>query len=1121
MTQERPVRKRRRWWIVAAAAAIVVVGLVAALPWLLGTPPARRWLLSRADRALAPGGLAFDSIRASWFGPTRMTGVVLRDREGDRVVAASRATWDRNLWQILFDRPRFGTLVLDGADLDLERAPDGSVDLYETIKPVLRMDPRTALKVVFEGGRLRFRGAGMPEPVTADRADLTLDIQAAPGPVAWQLRMRKGPAAPGQEAVALEITGRYDRWQPRPAGAPADLAVELAGRRWPWALDRQGWTARGALDGDLAVRRRSGRWGLSGKARLGGLDAAGPGLAGDHLRLDSVDGVWDLAQAANVWQIRRLELISPIGSIRADGTLPAPSGGTARLVGTLDLAALAAQLPHALRLREGIALDQGAASIRVEARTGSGAPTWDIEAKVSDLRARDRDRAFTLQEPATLAARLTRPGEAWAVERLAVKTAFLDASAWGDLDRGVAWSGTLDLGGLRRQLRDLVDLGGVELEGRGDVSGSYRRAGAAFEARIAADLHDLRAAGLGLGPGPIRRDAARLDLVLGGPATASGLPQSWRDLKLGVHSGAVTADLAATPRDGGHDLTATARAPLTLLDRKHQAEARLIARWEGSGASIDRLRVALLPDEGAKEPKAEPLALEVRGRYDRERGEIVLSPVSGARGDRAIALAPDGVRVVGIGRPGGLKATAALVGDVAALRPMVATPADLAGTWSARATAQATDEGLQLGGRLDLTDLSRPGPAGQGRRAEGPIAVSMKGLYRGDADRLDLAELVLASRYATLEAAGTLAELGGRRLADLKGTLTPDWKAINGLLADRVEPGARVSGKPRPAWLSGALGAGSADEVLRSLDGEVGVDMVAADLYGMHVGPAPIVFRPRQGRLVLDPIDTTINNGRLHLEPELTFDGDRGATLRLEEASTITDAEINDEVSHRVLSYVAPVLDRATRAHGRVSVELDAAAIPLGGDPGRSTTVDGDVVFQDVEFLAGPLADQLLRLIGRDDRPLLKLDEPVALKIADRRVYQQGLALPLGRVSRIELQGWVDFDRNLAMTASLPLTPAMVGNLPILNDIVEGTRITVPIRGTLQHPEIDKDAMNLVLQDLVKTLGRGATRGAADLLMRLTRPRDPNAPPPPTREERRARRKERQAQRRLNRGIVP
>ena len=115
---------------------------------------------------------------------------------------------------------------------------------------------------------------------------------------------------------------------------------------------------------------------------------------------------------------------------------------------------------------------------------------------------------------------------------------------------------------------------------------------------MAADLHDLRAAGLS--PGPIRRDAVRLDLALGGPATASGLPQSWRDLKIGVHSGAITADISATLRDGGHDLTATARAPLALLDRKHQAEARLTARWEGSGASIDRLWVALLPDEARR-----------------------------------------------------------------------------------------------------------------------------------------------------------------------------------------------------------------------------------------------------------------------------------------------------------------------------------------------------------------------------------------------------------------------------------------------------------------------------------------------------------------------------------------
>ena len=75
-------------------------------------------------------------LRLSWFAPTRTTGLVLRDAQGDAVISAPRATLDRTLWQLLFDRPRFGTLLLDRAALDIERRPDGTVDVYETIKPV-------------------------------------------------------------------------------------------------------------------------------------------------------------------------------------------------------------------------------------------------------------------------------------------------------------------------------------------------------------------------------------------------------------------------------------------------------------------------------------------------------------------------------------------------------------------------------------------------------------------------------------------------------------------------------------------------------------------------------------------------------------------------------------------------------------------------------------------------------------------------------------------------------------------------------------------------------------------------------------------------------------------------
>ena len=154
------------------------------------------------------------------------------------------------------------------------------------------------------------------------------------------------------------------------------------------------------------------------------------------------------------------------------------------------------------------------------------------------------------------------------------------------------------------------------------------------------------------------------------------------------------------------------------------------------------------------------------------------------------------------------------------------------------------------------------------------------------------------------------------------------------MLAERVEPRAHLEGHPRPLRLKGALTGDSLDDWLKGLDGEIGFDLKGAEFYGMHLGPAPVVLHSLEGKLAFDPIDTTINEGRLHLEPTLTLDDQDGAALRLGPESSIKDAAINDEVSHRVLSFVAPVLDQATRVHGNVSVALDEAVFPIGGNAG-------------------------------------------------------------------------------------------------------------------------------------------------------------------------------------------
>jgi translocation and assembly module TamB len=1124
MTSAKPGGSRRRrlrlLLIVGAALVVVPLVLAAALPWWLGTPPARRWLLARANRALQPARLEFRSIRFSWFGPTRLSGFVLRDAEGEPVVKAPAATWDRTLGQILIDRPRLGTLTLAGAALDIERRADGTVDLYEAIRPVLGRDPRTDLHIRVPDGRLRLRVAGQPVPVTAEKADLRLDLPAAPSDLMWRLRLENGA---GPQAQALELRGEYQRWggKGRPSG---DLAVDIQGKSWPWAVSLRGVDAAGRLDGALAVARQSGRWSVSGRTDMTHVEAAGALLAGDRLRLDRIAGTWDLAQTPTGWAVRRLDLTSPLGTLKAVGALPASTPDGARLEGTLDLAAVAAQLPHLLRIREGVVLERGGAHVRVEGKTEAGKETWDLSARISDLHARNRDRSFTLRDPATLGARLASTRQRLAVEELSVETPFLKLKGREMPADVLAWDGSIDLAGLRRQLGDIVDFGTVDLAGQGTLAGRYARSRGVFQGDLQATLHDLRINGVA--GRTLRRDEAALTIALSGPTDHLGLPRGWEALRVELKSGTTSADLATSRANGPRQLSAHFRSPLPtpLGGVEHEARGRLEVRWDEAGVAVKSAELTLAPTEDR--PGAETIVLFAEGRYDRASGELVLTPDHARGGSSVVTLAPEGIHVSGLGSAGRLRASAAFTGEVQRLaRLLSGTSAGLKGTWSARGEALDTPDGLKFAGRIDLPDLSSgPSSADAPRRAEGPVSLALNATYAGKTDQLDVSELALVSPYATLEGAGRVRGLGGEPEVDLRGRLAPDWEAINRMLADRVEPGARLSGKPRDWRIQGKVAADSTanDQNGGGLDGEFGFDLVDLDIYGLHVGPTPVVLRAQGGKLALDPIDTSLNGGRIHLEPELVRDEKRGTLVRLGPSSSIAGAEINDEVSRRFLSYVAPVLDRATRAHGRVSVSLQEAVFPLGGTENKGTSVTGSVVFQEVEFLPGPFMDQLLDLVGREERPGLKLDAPVALTIADRRVYQRGFALPLGRLTRIELSGWVDFDRNVELTASLPITPAMVGNNPVLSEIVAGQRISVPIRGTLQKPQIDREAMNLALRDLGKSLlGNGAIRGAAELLMRLGRGRDPNAPPPMTLQERRARRRERQAERRRDRGSGP
>ncbi len=1112
-------RKRSFARRVARAVAVLMlllVVLVGALPWLLSTPPARRAVVAAANRYLAPSKIGVSGMSLSWAGSIRLSGLWLKDANGKTLLTARQAVLDRGLFPLALDHAKLGTLTVDGAVLDVERRADGSIDLMEALNPprpatatttakptvepglvVTKPKPATELTVRVVRGSVTLLSPELAEPFTAGQADVEVIMAAAPGQkLTWRIRLAEPRG--GTAAETLGIDGDYDQ---RAAEVP-DLNVSIKGEGWPVAVKTSGVVARGRLVGTLKAAREAGQWASSGDAKLLGFDASGPSLAGDRLDFD-VEAGWDLTGSSGAWTVRKMSLVCPVGTLSASGTLGTTDGKVApdaRVEGRIDLAALSKQIPHTLRLKEGLTLEAGSARVLMQVATEGTTQKGTVEMNISDLTARERQpaRTFTLGEPASVTAKGTREAAAFSLETLSVKTAFLNLSGSGDLQKGVKVAGTVDLAKIEEQFHELIEFGALKMAGRGRMAADFRKNGpSGFLARYAAEFRGLNVAGLTTDP--IVRDAIRFDAASSGPADPSGLPETWENIKINLKSTQDTVTLATqTHKDGVTSVNGFASVPVTVSQRAGQADVKIVGRWRPGKdpkqdmgiVEFDELRLGLCPLDPALAASG-TLAFAGRGWLDIDNDGLELTPLPAPS---PLVLGAEGLKLHGIRKtPIGSRAgKGSFVGDLASIEQALSVwtghePTGYGGAIAAQIGMGPGEAGrLNLGINLSIPDLSKAAPDGKGRKPEGPLTIAYLGTYDPAIDRLNVGHLGALTRYASLDAKGTIDEPLGRRLADLQGMLAPNWVAASEYASSLTSTPAKLQGKDRAYRVKGLLSGDSLAAILKGLDAEIGLDLVSADLLGLNLGPAPLIVRCKAGTFAVDPIKTTLNNGVVDLKPGLAVDETQGISLLLGRGSKIDGAEINDEVSKDILSYIAPVLDQATHVHGKVSLTMDKADIPFTGPPTHKVSMVGQLVFQDVIFAPGPFANQVLGLVGKPNQPGLRLHEPVQLQIADGRVYQKGLNVPIAANAAITLEGSVGFDETLDLKAGVPITKGMLGSAAGLDDLVGDGKITVPIGGTVSHPSLNRQALQVAVRELARNVvKKDLSREASQLLDKL------------------------------------
>ena len=424
------------------------------------------------------------------------------------------------------------------------------------------------------------------------------------------------------------------------------------------------------------------------------------------------------------------------------------------------------------------------------------------------------------------------------------------------------------------------------------------------------------------------------------------------------------------------------------------------------------------------------------------------------------------------------------------------------------------------------------------------------------AERLVVNRLALDSSTVAVAATGHVGERSSRRMVELDGTVSYDWELLSRLLtpwtggrvrlagggarpfalrgplvdpalvANRGRPAAEPLATPLPdAWRDGG-GAGSdpaatiavpvaasleaslrggdgAAGWLRSLSIDTSAAWSAAEIEEFQLDAGEMAVRLFEGQLALGPFDIGASGGRLRGSPWVKLLPAPGELI-VPPGRVVDRVALSSRLCDRWVAWVAPLLGRSTSTAGQVSVEVAGARLPLGDPFGGE--LSGQVLFENLEVTPGPHMQPLANLIVKlqslidprfafgDKAVLMRVrQEPVRVKLADRRLWHEGLVMDMGQLS-VRTGGSVGADGSLAMVTEVAFRGDIAGTAPVIGQLLR-TPLAIPLRGTVNHPQFDARAIDTVLGRIVENTAEAVINDGLNRGLEAIFGNPPAAPP--------------------------
>jgi len=286
-----------------------------------------------------------------------------------------------------------------------------------------------------------------------------------------------------------------------------------------------------------------------------------------------------------------------------------------------------------------------------------------------------------------------------------------------------------------------------------------------------------------------------------------------------------------------------------------------------------------------------------------------------------------------------------------------------------------------------------------------------------------------------------------------------DWAVVNPFLPQ----GLTVRGTNKlPIEFSSEYPIGQRQKIPDNLSTKGTLGFTQAEYRGLVFDRTEAQIQIQKGFFTILPFSTKVNNGEFHFVGQGDFKQKPTFLQTPKPMQMMTDIQINDQVAAGLLKYVNPIFANALNVNGIANFACERLAIPLFGKPQGELEIIGTISVNKLHLQVADWFGQVLSLIGLRISGVDITVHPTKFVLQKRILSYDDMQIDFGNYPFI-FKGAISFNNALNMTIVLPYT--MDGKIVKVGEESVGQRIAMPLKGTLDKPELD---LNKLLQEQLK-----------------------------------------------------